>query len=88
MSDLLIGLFRWLKWVLGLKKEPSKPEVVPERPKTRPIPPPRYPKPERKLPKSFTNRPGVKQAQVNLKKAGYKKDAKIEDEHPRRRRNE
>ena len=32
------------------------------------------------LPKSFTNRPGVKQAQVNLKKTGYKEDAKIEEE--------
>ena len=37
------------------------------------------------LPKSFTSRPSVKKAQVNLKKTGYKEDAKIEEE-PRKRR--
>lgn len=31
------------------------------------------------LPRSFTNRPGVKKAQVNLGKSGYRKDAKIEE---------
>jgi len=37
------------------------------------------------LPKSFTSRPSVKKAQVNLKKAGYREDAKLEEE-PRKRR--
>jgi len=37
------------------------------------------------LPKSFTSRPSVKKAQVNLKKTGYKEDAKIEEEPKRRR---
>lgn len=47
----------------------------------------RSPEPtERKMPRSFKNRPGVKQAQVNLKKAGYNPNAKIEEDPPRRRR--
>lgn len=41
---------------------------------------------ERKMPKSFANRPGVKQAQVNLGKVGYDPKAKIEEDPPRRRR--
>ena len=84
-------LIRWLRKLLGLEKAPIKPEAVKplERPKKFFTPPPiRLPKPERRLPTSFTNRPGVKQAQVNLKKAGYKKDAKIEEDQPRRRRHE
>jgi len=78
-----------MKWVLGLKKEPPKPEgkYKIERPKNLFAPPPIRPeKLGRRLPKSFTNRPGVKKAQVNLKKAGYDPNAKIEEEQPRRRR--
>jgi len=39
-----------------------------------------YPSKEKKLPRRFTNRPGVKQSQVNLKKSGYREDAKIEED--------
>jgi len=42
-----------------------------------------YPNKETKLPRRFTNRPGVKQSQVNLKKAGYREDAKIEEDPKR-----
>ena len=59
-----------------IRLKPKRPQ--PFRPRPAPTPPPK------KLPKSFTNRPGVRQAQVNLKKSGYKKDAKIEE--PKRRR--
>ena len=38
------------------------------------------------LPRSFSSRSSVKQAQVNLKKVGYRKDAKIEEDPPRKRR--
>ena len=60
---------------------PPHPPKPPYPPKSRLQPPQRH-----KLPKSFTNRPGVKQAQVNLKKAGYREDAKLEEDKPRRRR--
>lgn len=35
---------------------------------------------ERKLPRKFVNRPGVKQSQVDLKKAGYREEAKLEED--------
>ena len=84
----------WRKAALPKKPPPVKAEA-PRPPTYRqgpPYPPePPYPPrsrlqppPKTKLPKSFTNRPAVKQSQVNLKKSGYKKDAKIEE--PKRRR--
>jgi len=40
----------------------------------------RYPTaPRDRLPRSFTNRPGVRKSQVELKKTGYKEDARPED---------
>lgn len=74
---------QWLKRLLGLDKKPPAPRPMPKRPQVYLPPPP--PRPERKLPRSFTNRPGVKRAQVNLGESGYREDARIE-EQPRRRR--
>jgi len=38
----------------------------------------RHPSSQSKLPRSFTNRPGVRKARVELKKSGYDEDAKPE----------
>ena len=85
---LIMFIHTWRKTKLP-KPRPEK--ATPQPPKYRSGPP--YPPksslqpPQRhKLPKSFTNRPGVKQAQVNLKKAGYREDTKLEEDKPRRRK--
>ena len=75
-----LNLWNWIKRLFGKPKE-SKPE--PKRFKTTLLEEHRrrYPTPpSSRLPRSFTNRPGVRQAQVNLKKTGYKEDAKPEED--------
>jgi len=77
----MTGFIAWLKRLLGYG-DPVEPEPPPEK-KAFPLKRPPLRKPplpeQSKLPRRYTNRPGVKQSQVNLKKSGYRKDAKIEE---------
>ena len=91
LAVVVTFILTWRK--ATLPKKPSPPKTAAAKlPISRGRPPHFYPpksslQPQRhRLPKSFTNRPGVKQSQVNLKKAGYREDAKIEEEPRKRRR--
>ena len=78
----MTGFIAWLKRLLrGLpfNPTPSPEKKVPPIVRSPPFRPSPRPREQRsRLPRRFTNRPGVKQSQVNLKKSGYRKDAKIE----------
>jgi len=86
LAVVITFILTWRKATLPKSTAPQKQKPAPSPPKYRPRPlPPKSAPQLHRLPKSFTNRPGVKQAQVNLKKAGYREDAKIEEEPKRRR---
>jgi len=92
LAVIIIYIRTWRKVKLLLESEPKKTTTqeshrTPQKTATLlEISRRKHPQPNKdRLPKSFTNRPGVKQAQVNLKKTGYREDAKPEEEPKRRR---